>query len=130
MNNNGKKISDFLDLYYTLENASPFQRFMYSTRLSFCVCLELSKAQYSDKASSFEKLCSTIPKSFGSRATIQNILNLGLKDNFFIKVQSKKDKRVQDIKIKDELLRYIEIWIKMHTGVFDPAITLEKEKTS
>ena len=76
------------------------------------------------------KKISTIPKNFGSRASIQNILNLGLKDNFFIKVQSKKDKRVQDIKIKDELLKYIEIWIKMHTGVFDPAITVEKEKAS
>lgn len=130
MKDNSKKISDFLDLYYSLENANPFQRFMYNTRLSFCVCLELAKAQYSNKASSFEKLCSTIPKNFGSRASIQNILNLGLKDNFFIKVQSKKDKRVQDIKIKDELIKYIEIWIKMHTGVFDPAITVEKEKAS
>ena len=130
MNENSKKISDFLDLYYTMVNSTPFQRYMYSTRLSFCVCLELAKAQYSDKPSSFEKICSSVPKSFGSRATIQNILNEGIKSNFFEKVQSKSDKRVQDIKIKDELLMYIEIWIKTHTGVFDPGISVKKEKAS
>tara|TARA_B100000768_G_scaffold154123_1_gene150656 strand:- start:466 stop:858 length:393 start_codon:yes stop_codon:yes gene_type:complete len=129
MKNNGDKISDFLDLYYTLESASPFQRFMYSTRLSFCVCLEISKSQYLNSASSFEKLCSIIPRSFGSRATIQNFLNLGLKEGFLVKHQSKNDRRVQNIKIKDEFLKYIEIWIKMHTGVFDPAITVNKVKS-
>jgi hypothetical protein len=124
---NGKKISDFLSLYYTLENATPFQRYMYSTRLSFCICLEIAKSQYLNNASSFEKLCSIIPKSFGSRATVQNILNLGLNAGFLIKVQSKNDKRVQNIKIQDEFLIYIETWIKMHTGVFDPAVTVKKQ---
>lgn len=126
----GKKISDFLDLYYTLESASSFQKFMYSTRLSFCICLELAKQQYAGKTTSFEKLCNAIPKSFGSRATIQNILNMGLKSLFFTKVQSLTDKRVQDIKINEDHLKYVEIWIKMHTGIFDPAITVEKEKVT
>ena len=124
----GKKISDFLDLYYTLESAAPFQKFMYSTRLSFCICLELAKSQYLGNTTSFEKLCNLVPKSFGSRATIQNILNVELKNSFFIKVQSKMDKRVQDIRVNEEDLKYVEIWIKMHTGIFDPAVTVEKEK--
>ena len=53
---------------------------------------------------------------------------MGFKNSFFIKVQSKKDKRVQEIKVNDEYLKYVEIWIKMHTGIFDPAVTVEKEK--
>jgi hypothetical protein len=38
------------------------------------------------------------------------------------------DKRVQDIRVNEEDLKYVEIWIKMHTGIFDPAVTVEKEK--
>ncbi|MDA9591456.1 hypothetical protein N9R78_00160 [Pelagibacteraceae bacterium] len=127
MKNNGSKISDFLSLYYTLENSTSFERYMYRTRLSFCICLELAMSQYLDNPTSFEKMCSSIPRNFGSRASIQNILNLGLNDNFLTKVQSKEDKRVQLIKINDEFLIYIETWIKMHTGVFDPAIKLKKQ---
>ena len=34
----------------------------------------------------------------------------------------------KSIKVNDEYLKYVEIWIKMHTGIFDPAVTVEKEK--
>ena len=128
MDSNGKKITDFLDLYYTLDSASEFQRYMYGSRLNFCVILEIAKAQYLGSASSFEKLCSAIPKSFGSRASIQNICNIGYKSKFLIKTQSKNDKRVQDILINDEYLKYIDLWIKMHTGVFDPSASTKKDK--
>jgi len=130
MDPNGKKITDFLDLYYTLDSASPFQRYIYASRLNFCVTLEIAKAQYLGSASSFEKLCSAIPKSFGSRASIQNICNFGYQSKFLIKAQSKNDKRVQDILIKDEYLKYIDLWIKMHPGVFDPAVSAKKDKTA
>ncbi len=127
---NGNKISDFLDLYYTLDSASEFQRYIYGSRLNFCVILEIAKAQYLGGATSFEKLCSAIPKSFGSRASIQNICNVGFKSMFLTKSQSKNDKRVQDILIKDEYLKYIDLWVKMHTGVFDPAVSGKKRKIS
>ena len=123
---NGNKISDFLDLYYTLDSASEFQRYIYASRLNFCVILEIAKVQYLGNASSFEKLCYAIPKSFGSRASIQNICNIGFKSMFLTKSQSKNDRRVQDILIKDEYLKYIDLWIKMHTGVFDPAVSAKK----
>jgi len=130
MDPNGKKITDFLDLYYTLDSASPFQRYIYASRLNFCVTLEIAKAQYLGSASSFEKLCYAIPKSFGSRASIQNICNVGFKSMFLTKSQSKNDKRVQDILIKDEYLKYIDLWVKIHTGVFDPAFMVKKRKIS
>ena len=124
----GKKISSFLDLYYTLENTIPFQRYMYGTRLSFCICLEIAKSQYLDSASSYEKLCTAIPKSFGSRTSIQNTLNQGLNNNFLVKAQSTEDKRVQNIKIDDKFLKYVNDWVKIHTGIFDPSDTLKKIK--
>jgi len=128
VNANSKKIKDFLGLYYSLENASEFQKFMYSSRASFCVTLEIAEAQYRDSASSFEKICLNIPRNLGSRATIQNILTSGLKESFFIKVRSKVDKRIKNIQISQGYLKYVDTWVKMHTGIFDPGYKIKSIK--
>ena len=67
-------------------------------------------------------------KKFCSRASIQNTLNQGLNNNFLVKAQSTEDKRVQNIKIDDKFLKYVNDWVKIHTGIFDPSDTLKKIK--
>ena len=58
------------------------------------ISLEIYENQSLDGIS-FEAICSNVPKSIGSRSSIQSILNEALEKNIFLKQQSKKDKRIK-----------------------------------
>ena len=67
---------------------------------------------------SFEIICNNVPKSIGSRSSIQSILNDALDKNIFIKKQSKKDKRVKKFFLSDNFYNYINSWIKSEQNYF------------
>jgi len=61
---------------------------------------------------SFEAICSNVPKSIGSRSSIQSILNEALDKNIFNKSQSLKDKRIKKYFLNDEFTYMINNWLK------------------
>ena len=71
------------DLYENHKSNNCIQ-FLQSTTLHYSICLEIGIGHFKNEHISFEKLCESIPKKFGSRSSIQSILNHGVCKNFFI----------------------------------------------
>ena len=67
---------------------------------------------------SFETICSSFPKSIGSRSSIQAILNDALKSDIFFKFQCKKDKRIKNYYLSDSYFDLINKWIKKEESYF------------
>ena len=68
---------------------------------------------------SYEKLCHSIPKSLGSRSSIQNLLNEGLDKNLLVKVESNKDKRIKNYFLSDDFYYMVFDWIKMQKRIYN-----------
>jgi hypothetical protein len=68
---------------------------------------------------SYEKLCHSIPKSLGSRSSIQNLLNEGLDKGLLIKVESEKDKRIKNYFLSDEFYHGVLDWIKIQKRIYN-----------
>ena len=66
---------------------------------------------------SYEKLCINIPKSLGSRSSIQNLLNEGLDQKLLFKVENKKVKRVKNYFLSDEFYHMILDWIRIQKKI-------------
>ena len=73
---------------------------------------------------SFETICSNIPKSIGSRSSIQSILNEALEKNIFVKEQSQNDKRIKNYYLSHNFLNMINSWLKKESTFFNKT-TLE-----
>ena len=67
---------------------------------------------------SFEMICANVPKSIGSRSSIQSILNEALHKNIFNKHQSKKDKRIKNYFLDDNFSKMINDWLKKEYSYF------------
>ena len=70
-------------------------KFFFKSILHHVISLEVYENNDRDGIS-FETICSNVPKSIGSRSSIQSILNEALYQNLFKKYQSKKDKRIKN----------------------------------
>ena len=68
---------------------------------------------------SYEKLCHSIPKSLGSRSSIQNLLNEGLDKKLFVKVESEKDKRIKNYFLSDDYYHMVLDWIKTQKKIYN-----------
>ena len=65
-----------------------------------------------------------IPKSIGSRSSIQSILNEALEKNIFVKEQSKTDKRIKNYYLSNNFLDMINTWLRKE-GSFFSKMSLE-----
>jgi len=119
-------MSDKQKAYFFLENLKYFRddlyknhksntslQFLQTSILHYAICLEISIGTYSKKYISYEKICNSVPKKFGSRSTIQTILNDGVQKQFFNKKISKKDKRIKTYSLSGEFKNSIENWLKL-----------------
>ena len=104
------------NLYDNQKNKG-IKQFFQSSILHFVICLEVGIATSSGKYVSFEKLCETIPKKFGSRSTIQGILNHAVSEKYFLKFVSANDKRIKSYILSDEFITLLNDWIKFHEDV-------------
>ena len=68
---------------------------------------------------SYEKLCHSIPKSLGSRSSIQNLLNEGLDKNLLVKVENEKDKRIKNYFLSDDFYHMVLDWIKAQKRIYN-----------
>ena len=105
-------------LYSILESKNIFGKFFHKSILHNAVIMEIfSKNKYN--GISYEKLCINIPKSLGSRSSIQNLLNEGLDKMILKKVESKQDKRIKNYFLSDEFSEMLLDWINKQKIIFN-----------
>ena len=86
--------------------------FFLSSHLHFSLTLEIALSDYSNNEISLEKIYEKIPKKFGSRSKIKYTLNQGVRNNFFIKSTTKKDKRVKIYTLDETARKTLESWLE------------------
>ena len=105
-------------LYSTLTSSDKFGRFFNKSILHYAAIMEVFSYNKLDGIS-YEKLCINIPKSLGSRSSIQNLLNEGLDQKLLFKVENKKDKRVKNYFLSDEFYHMILDWIRIQKKIYN-----------
>ena len=84
------------NIYSSFFSENYSSKFFFKSILHHVISLEVYENNNSDGIS-FETICSNVPKSIGSRSSIQSILNDALDRNIFLKYQSKKIKELKII---------------------------------
>ena len=92
-------------------------KFFFKSILHHVISLEVYENNNQDGIS-FEMICANIPKSIGSRSSIQSILNEALDKNIFNKYQSKKDKRIKNYFLDENFSTIINDWLKKEYSYF------------
>ena len=87
--------------FYKKKINDPGYDFFYSSVLVHVLSLEIASASYASKCLSYETLCKKIPSKLGCRSTIYSTLDTGVKKGFFIKKNSKKDRRVRSYSLAE-----------------------------
>ena len=105
-------------LYSSLTSKDTFGKFFNKSILHYAAIMEVFSFNKIGGIS-YEKLCHSIPKSLGSRSSIQNLLNEGLDKTLLIKVESKKDKRIKNYFLSDEFYYTFLDWIKTQRKIFN-----------
>lgn len=100
-------------------------KFFFKSILHHVISLEVYENNDSDGIS-FETICSNVPKSIGSRSSIQSILNEALYQNLFKKYQSKKDKRIKNYFLVNEFAIMMNDWLKKEHSFFTKSNGIEK----
>ncbi len=109
-----KKINEIYSSSYSKDYSS---KFFYKSILHHVISLEVYKNN-SSSGISFEKICMSIPKSIGSRSSIQSLLNEGLEKGIFFKKQSQKDKRIKKFYLEAIYFDFINEWIDRERSYF------------
>ena len=105
-------------LYSSLTSTDTFGKFFNKSILHYAAIMEVFSFNKIGGIS-YEKLCNSIPKSLGSRSSIQNLLNEGLDKALLIKVESKKDKRIKNYFLSDEFYYMVLDWIKTQKKIYN-----------
>ena len=105
-------------LYSSLEGKNYFGKFFNKSILHNAVIMEVFSNNTSNGIS-YEKLCFNIPKTVGSRSSIQNLLNEGLAKKILIKTENNKDKRIKNYYLSDDSAKMIIDWIKKQKLIFN-----------
>ena len=100
-----KSVKD--DLY---DNNHKSKSFFQTSILHLAISLEIAISTYNKNDVSYEKLCESIPKKFGSRSTIQSILNDAVELKYFYKETSSNDKRIKNYRLTDEYSEMLRGW--------------------
>ena len=105
------------DIYYSFFSENYSSKFFFKSILHHVISLEVYENNNFDGIS-FETICSNVPKSIGSRSSIQSILNDALDRNIFHKYQSKKDKRIKNYYLSVSYFDLINKWINKERSYF------------
>ena len=105
-------------LYSSLTSTNTFGKFFNKSILHNAAIMEIFSFNKLGGIS-YEKLCHSIPKSLGSRSSIQNLLNEGLDKKLFVKVESKKDKRIKNYFLSDNFYHMVLDWIKVQQRIYN-----------
>ena len=105
-------------LYSTLTSSDKFGRFFNKSILHYAAIMEVFSYNKLEGIS-YEKLCINIPKSLGSRSSIQNLLNEGLDQKLLFKVENKQDKRIKNYFLSDEFYHMVLNWVKVQKKIYN-----------
>ena len=105
-------------LYYSIESTNIFNKFFYKSLLHHAVVMEIF-CNNDLGGISYEKLCLNIPKSLGSRSSIQNLLSEGLDKKILKKVENNQDRRVKKYFLTEEFYEKKVNWIKNQKNIFN-----------
>ena len=105
-------------LYSSLTSSDIFGKFFNKSILHYAAIMEVFSFNKLGGIS-YEKLCQSIPKSLGSRSSIQNLLNEGLDKNLLVKVESEKDKRIKNYFLSDDFYHMVLDWIKAQKRIYN-----------
>ena len=97
------------DLYKDKKENS-YYNFFYSSMLNYAIALEIASTINLSNLLTFEKICKKIPKKFGCRSSIKNILDQGVCEGYFIKAVNTQDKRIKFYKLSEEYSLMITEW--------------------
>ena len=106
------------NIYSSFFSEDLSSKFFFKSILHHVIALEIYENNNSEGIS-FEIICFNIPKSIGSRSSIQSILNEALVNNIVIKKISSKDKRVKKYFLSDNFFNFINDWIKTEQNFFE-----------
>ena len=105
-------------LYSSLTSSNKSSRFFNKSILHYAASMEIFSFTNLGGIS-YEKLCMNIPKTLGSRSSIQNLLNEGLDKKLLIKVESNKDKRIKNYFLNDSFYQIVVKWIKDQKNIYN-----------
>ncbi len=113
------------NIYSSFYSDNYSYKFFFKSILHHVISLEVYENNDHDGIS-FETICSNVPKSIGSRSSIQSILNEALYQNLFKKYQSKKDKRIKNYFLANEFAIMMNDWLKKEHSFFTKSNGIEK----
>ena len=105
------------DIYSSSFSSDYSSKFFFKSILHHVISLEVYENNKIEGIS-FETICLKVPKSIGSRSSIQSILNDALLRNIFFKKQSMKDKRIKNYYLSPQYFDVINEWIKKEQYYF------------
>ena len=105
------------NIYSSFFSEDHFSKFLFKSILHHVISLEIYENN-NLSGISFETICANIPKSIGSRSSIQSILNEALERNIFVKEQSKNDKRIKNYYLSNNFQDMINSWVKKESTFF------------
>tara|TARA_B100001059_G_scaffold106671_1_gene106328 strand:- start:8 stop:376 length:369 start_codon:yes stop_codon:yes gene_type:complete len=105
-------------LYSSLTSTNISGRFFNKSILHYAASMEIFSFNKTGGIS-YEKLCLNIPKTLGSRSSIQNLLNEGLDKKLLLKIESNKDKRIKNYFLEDSFYQLIVNWIKEQKYIYN-----------
>ena len=105
-------------LYSTLTSSDKFGRFFNKSILHYAAIMEVFSYNKLEGIS-YEKLCPSIPRTLGSRSSIQNLLNEGLDQKLLFKVENTQDKRVKNYFLSDEFYHMVLDWIRNQKKIYN-----------
>ena len=111
------------NIYSSFFSEDYVSKFLFKSILHHVISLEIYENNNLNGIS-FETICANIPKSIGSRSSIQSILNEALEKNIFVKEQSQSDKRIKNYFLSNNFLDMINSWLKKE-GTFFNKMSLE-----
>ncbi len=111
------------NIYSSFFSEDYLSKFLFKSILHHVISLEIYENNKLNGIS-FETICSNIPKSIGSRSSIQSILNEALDKNIFVKKQSHTDKRIKNYFLSNNFLDMINSWLRKE-GSFFSKMSLE-----
>jgi hypothetical protein len=105
------------NIYSSFFSEDYVSKFLFKSILHHVISLEIYENNRLNGIS-FETICANIPKSIGSRSSIQSILNEALKKNIFTKEQSKTDKRIKNYYLSNNFFNMINTWLQKEGSYF------------
>ena len=105
-------------LYSSLTGTDTSSRFFNKSILHYAASMEIFSFNKTGGIS-YEKLCLSIPKTLGSRSSIQNLLNEGIDKKLFLKIESNQDKRIMNYFLNDSFYQLVVNWIKEQKKIYN-----------